>query len=437
MKFIDLVRISVHAGRGGNGCLSFRREKFVPKGGPDGANGGNGGSVILEASSGLHTLADYEFKKRFNAEHGEHGRGKNQVGKNGKDLIIHVPCGTIAYDADTNELLGDLVEPGEKVVIAKGGRGGHGNAYYANSVRRAPRFAEKGEEGQERRLVLELKLIADVGLVGMPNAGKSSLLKAISNANPKIEGYPFTTLSPNLGILAVDDERIVVADVPGLIEGASENRGLGIYFLRHVERTRVLIHVLDLAATDSLDQVIRQWEIVREEFAAYNSNLLERPYIVVGNKTDLLDNGAIRKGLSDYLKCEQVPLIFTSALNGEGIQDLIAMIVDTVRDHPRPHGSTRIMAPLQDPVPIRRSRQVKDIELIYLEEENAYRVVHPYLEKAIQRFDFDHEDAIVQFARILKKFKVEEKLEKAGAKEGDTIYIGEIAFEFQPERAMR
>lgn len=437
MKFVDLVRINVKAGRGGNGCLSFRREKFVPKGGPDGADGGNGGSVILEASPGLHTLADYEFTKRFTAEHGEHGRGKNQIGKNGKNLIIHVPCGTIVYDGESEEILGDLVEPGEKIIIAKGGRGGHGNVYYANSVRRAPRFAEKGEEGQERKLVLELKLIADVGLVGIPNAGKSSLLKAISNADPKIAGYPFTTLSPNLGILSVDDERIVVADVPGLIEGASMNRGLGIYFLRHVERTRVLVHVLDLAATDSLDQIIHQWKTVREEFTAYNSNLLGRPYIVVGNKTDLVDDEPVKEGLSDYMKIHKVPLIFTSAITGEGIQELIDNIVDTVRDHPRPQGSTKLFTAAQTPAASRTHHRLRDIELIYMKEENAYRVVHPYLEKVIKRYDFDHEEAILQFARILKKFKVEEKLERAGAKEGDTIYIGDLAFEFQPERAMR
>ena len=436
MKFVDLVKINVKAGRGGNGCLSFRREKFVPKGGPDGADGGRGGSIYLEASPGLHTLADYEFRKRFNAPNGEHGRGKKQVGKNGQDLTIHVPCGTIVYNNEDGSLLGDLVEPGERIMVARGGRGGHGNAYYANSVRRAPRFAEKGEEGGERSLLLELKLIADVGLVGFPNAGKSSLLKAISNAEPKIAGYPFTTLSPNLGLLAVDDERIVLADVPGLVAGASRNKGLGIYFLRHIERTRVLLHVLDIGSPESIEEIIAQWKTVREEFSAYNSHLLDRPYMVVGNKKDLVQEDWRVKKLSEHLGALNIPCIFTSALTGEGIQDLIDTIVRTVRDNPRPEGSTKLIAPEIPKVKVHTPGSRK-IEIIYIQEEKAYKIIHSYLEKAVKRFDFEQDEAILHFARLLKKFRVEEKLEEAGAKEGDTVFIGDFVFEFQPERAMR
>ena len=252
VKFIDLARITVKAGRGGNGALSFRREKFIPKGGPDGADGGRGGDVIFEAVGGIVTLADFEYNRRFQAGHAGHGGGAMQTGANGEDLRVFVPCGTLVRD-EAGDILADLVEPGQTFVAARGGRGGRGNAHFASSVRRAPRFAEKGDRGEERTLVLELKLIADVGLVGFPNAGKSSLLAAISGAKPKIAGYPFTTLSPNLGVLAVDDQQIVIADVPGLIEGAHEDRGLGLHFLRHVERTRVLAHVVDLSEPERRD----------------------------------------------------------------------------------------------------------------------------------------------------------------------------------------
>jgi GTP-binding protein len=337
LKFVDLARIMVKAGRGGHGCLSFRREKFIPKGGPDGADGGKGGDVVLETVEGIVTLADFEYNKKFQAGHAGHGGGSMQTGGNGEDLAIQLPCGTLVRDADTGELIADMVDPGQRFVAAKGGRGGRGNAHFASSVRRAPRFAEKGDAGEERTLLLELKLIADVGLVGLPNAGKSSILAAISGAKPKIAGYPFTTLSPNLGVLAVDDQQIVIADVPGLIEGAHDNKGLGHHFLRHIERTRVLIHVIDLADGD----VLKSWEIVRREFEAYGANLLERPYLIVGNKTDLpgaeenaclLEQAAAEIGRGQ--KC-----LLVSAKEGDGIQALIDEIVETVRVYPRPVGS--------------------------------------------------------------------------------------------------
>lgn len=435
MKFVDLVRINVKAGRGGNGCLSFRREKFIPKGGPDGADGGNGGNVIVEAVPGLHTLADFEYNKRFTAPHGDHGKGKRQIGAQGKDLVIQVPFGTIIYDADTNELLADLVEPGDRFIAAKGGRGGHGNAYFANSVRRTPRFAEKGEAGEERSLILELKLIADVGLVGLPNAGKSSILAAISNAQPKIAGYPFTTLSPNLGILSVDDERIVVADVPGLIEGASDNKGLGIYFLRHVERTRVLIHVLDLSS-GSLDDVITQWKTILAEFSAYNKSLMDRPYIVVGNKIDIPEGARVSSQVESFMEKEGITYLETSAISGEGVPELIQRILETVRLHPRPKSETRLFAVHRiDEVKTGRKR-IQPVQIIVLNDKSGYRVIHPYLEKAIMKYDFEQEEAILHFARLLKKFKVEELLEECGAKPGDSVYIGEMVFDFEPEKAM-
>jgi len=434
VKFTDLVRIRVKAGRGGNGCLSFRREKFVPKGGPDGADGGNGGDIYAEATEGVHTLADFEYNKLFRSEDGGHGKGKKQIGTKGEERTIFVPCGTIIYDAQTNEPVADLVEPGDRVLLAHGGKGGKGNAFFANSVRRAPKFAEKGEPGEERELVLELKLIADVGLVGYPNAGKSSLLAAISNANPKIAGYPFTTLSPNLGILAVDDQRIVAADVPGLIEGASDNKGLGIYFLRHIERTRVLLHVIDLSE-ENYESIIQKWNIIRNEFKNYNTDVLKKPYIVVGNKTDLLDNdSAVAKKVDEFMNEQNIQYLTTSAISGDGIDLLIRSIVNAVRENPRPRGKTRLFE-TEHSLPVRRKHT--PVEIIKEEDDSGFRVVHPYLEKVVSRIDFGHEDALPRFAKLLKRFKVEELLEEHGAKTGDTIYLGDKTFEFVPEEASR
>lgn len=432
LKFTDLVRIAVKAGRGGNGCLSFHREKYLPKGGPDGADGGKGGDVILEAVGGIVTLADFEFNRRFQAELGGHGKGSMQMGNNGKDILIQLPCGTLVRDADTNVLLADLVEPGQRFVVAKGGRGGRGNAHFANSVRRAPRFAEKGDPGEEKTLLLELKLIADVGLVGFPNAGKSSILAAISGAKPKIAGYPFTTLSPNLGVLAVDDQQIVIADVPGLIEGAHDNKGLGHHFLRHVERTRLLVHVVDLSEPD----VLKNWQIIRDEFAAYGADLLARPYLVVGNKTDLPGTEENARILVREMEKTGQRCLLTSASDGDGITALIDEIVEMVRLHPRPASDVSLVPEPPKELPRVRGSEPKPVTIVRLTDSSGegFRVEHANLEKTVQRIDFDQDDALMKFARILKRLKVEEALEKAGAVEGDKVYIGEIEFDFQPDK---
>ena len=293
MKFLDVANISVRSGNGGDGCMSFRREKYIPKGGPDGGNGGRGGSVYLEATMALQTLADFEFDRRFIAEDGRPGQGARRNGRMGQDLLIPVPCGTIVFDARTAEPIADLVEPGDRFMAARGGKGGRGNTVFATSSRRAPRFSENGLPGEERTLRLELKLIADVGLVGLPNAGKSSLLAALSKAQPKIADYPFTTLTPNLGVLAVEDQRVVIADIPGLIEGSHRNLGLGLAFLRHIERTRFIVHVLEFSGTSDLSILNSQWDTVREEFRQYKENLLETPALVDGNMIDLLEDRAV------------------------------------------------------------------------------------------------------------------------------------------------
>ena len=431
VKFIDLARIMVKAGRGGNGALSFRREKFIPKGGPDGADGGRGGNVIFEAVGGIVTLADFEFNRRFQAGHAGHGGGAMQNGANGEDLRVALPCGTLVRD-EAGTILADLVEPGQTFIAARGGRGGRGNAHFASSVRRAPRFAEKGDPGEERTLLLELKLIADVGLVGFPNAGKSSLLAAISGARPKIAGYPFTTLSPNLGVLAVDDQQIVIADVPGLIEGAHEDKGLGLHFLRHVERTRVLVHVVDLSEPD----VLKNWRIVCGEFEAYGADLMRRPCLAVGNKTDLPgaeENAALLKKEMARLG---IPCLCVSALTGEGIPELIERIVELVRLYPRPEGTVSLAeTPSVQELPRRRGGRLEPVEIRRL-HDGGFRVEHENLERSVRRIDFDQEDAMVKFARLLKRLRVEEALEEAGAREGDMVLIGDVEFDFQPDKIM-
>lgn len=292
MKFVDFARIHVKAGDGGAGAVSFRREKFVPKGGPDGGDGGRGGSIVLRANAHLNTLLDFHFKKNYKAERGAHGQGANKTGKSGKDIILQVPVGTLVRDATTGELLGDLIADGQEVVVARGGLGGRGNAAFATATNQAPREYEVGEPGEEREIELELKLLADVGLVGFPNAGKSTLISVISAAKPKIADYPFTTLAPNLGIVRVDEgASFVVADLPGLIEGAHAGKGLGVQFLRHIERTKVLVVLLDATRED----IVADFRTLQREMKLFNKALLEKPYIIAVTKTDLLDDAALRK----------------------------------------------------------------------------------------------------------------------------------------------
>lgn len=420
----------VKAGGGGDGCVSFRREKFVPKGGPDGGNGGDGGSVFVQADRNLLTLADYRYNRRFAAERGGAGGGSLRYGAGGKDLTIYVPCGTVVYDAGNGAPIADLVEDGDRCVVARGGRGGKGNAMFVSSLRRAPRFSEKGEPGEERDVKLELKMIADVALVGLPNAGKSSLLKAVSRANPKIAGYPFTTLSPNLGVLTVDDQKIILADVPGLIEGAHENKGLGLYFLRHIERTRVNVHVLDLSVLD-FDAVVAQWNTVLDEFRHYDPELAKRPCVVALNKSDTVPEGSdIVPRLRAFFAGRGCPCVATSAVLGDGIDGLVGAIAGVVREHPRPKGSYRLYD-----APVAVENLVSGKPRVVKEDEGVFRVLHPRVEKAVARYDFSQEEATVRIQRLMRQFRVEELLEEAGAAEGDTVNIGNVSFTFEPERA--
>lgn len=325
MRFVDEVKIHVRAGDGGKGCVSFRREKYVPRGGPDGGDGGDGGDVVIKAAGGKQTLLDFHFQRHFRASRGAHGRGKQQTGRSGEDCILLVPVGTQVRDADSTELLGDLTNEDDCVVVARGGKGGRGNMHFATSTRRAPRFAQSGRQGEERHISLELKLLADVGLVGLPNAGKSTLISRISSARPKIADYPFTTLVPNLGVVRLElDQSMVVADIPGLIEGAHRGAGLGHKFLRHVERTLVLVHIVDVSTYDRGVRTIREnYQKVNDELGKFSSELLAKPQIVVLNKIDLLTDAAPLEEIRSAFRDLGVRVQEISALTGEGTQELI------------------------------------------------------------------------------------------------------------------
>ena len=330
MKFVDEARIHVKAGDGGNGCISFRRERFIPRGGPDGGDGGKGGDVILQADAQLTTLLDLTYPRQFRAQKGSHGRGKDQTGKNGEDLMIRVPVGTVVQDDQTREVLQDLLFDSQRFVAAEGGRGGRGNARFATATLRAPRRAEKGEKGQEHWLRLELKLLADVGLIGHPNVGKSTLLSRISSAKPKIADYPFTTLAPNLGVVDQEDRRsFVVADIPGLIEGASKGAGLGLTFLRHVERTRLLIHLLDISEGPSRNPV-KDFHAVNRELGAYDPSLQKKNQLVALNKIDLPSVRERARGIENQFQKMGHRIYLISGQTGEGLEEFMEVVSRTL-----------------------------------------------------------------------------------------------------------
>lgn len=321
--FVDHATIEVRSGDGGNGCVAFRREKFVPRGGPSGGDGGKGGGVYLEARSQVNTLLNFRYKRLFRAERGRHGQGGDRHGRNGKDIVLEVPIGTQVFDRLTGELLHDFSSEGERILVARGGRGGRGNAAFVNSVQQAPRFAEPGQKGDKRQLALELKLLADVGLVGFPNVGKSTLISRLSSAHPKIADYPFTTLEPHLGVVSASDHRsYVVADIPGLIEGAHEGHGLGDQFLRHVERTRILAHVIDVSEFSGREPV-DDYQVIERELGLFKSELALKPRVVVANKIDVLQDRARLDRLKKFCSARRIDFFAVSAVTGEGLEPLV------------------------------------------------------------------------------------------------------------------
>jgi GTP-binding protein len=419
--FVDEARIEVRAGDGGNGCMSFAREKHKPKGRPDGGNGGDGGSVILRVDPNVATLAELARNPHQRAERAKNGSGNNKHGAAGQDRVVLVPDGTLVRS--DSEVVADLVGAGAEVVAARGGRGGRGNAALATARRRAPAFAERGESGEVRQLDLELKVIADVGLVGFPNAGKSSLITQLSAARPKVAPYPFTTLTPNLGVSETDQARFVVADVPGLIEGASEGRGLGLAFLRHLERCRMLCFVLDVTSDVAPDEALGA---LRLELRAHLPSFDERPGVVVANKIDVEGTEAASRSAEVAAKEAGFDFVQASALRGDGISELSALLAAAVeRARPaEPALSHRLIRLRPEETRIDVSR-----------EGDAWRVRSDKAERLLARFDVDNPEALGFIQERLVKEGIEDALARAGARAGDEVHIGDIAFEFTPEGA--
>jgi len=424
--FFDEAKIYVKAGDGGNGVVAFRREAHVPRGGPSGGNGGRGADVYLEADPQHNTLIHFSQHSIFRAPNGSHGSGKNQTGAQGVDLVIRVPVGTAAYDNETGELLADLVTPGQRALVAQAGRGGRGNHAFKSPTNQAPRIAENGEPGAERWLRLELKLIADVGIVGVPNAGKSTLLSRVSAARPKIADYPFTTLEPNLGVVVIDDRDLVLADIPGLIEGAHAGAGLGHSFLRHIERTRVLIHLLNGLSPDPAGD----YEAINLELALFNPELADKPQVVVLNKLDLPDVRAAWPAIARKLAAAGVtePLA-VSAATGEGVQAVLRRAADLLAELPTPAplaaGETAPPAPRPNlMIPEDKSFTVAR------DPDGAYHVFGPYIERIVKMTQWAYYDAVMRFQRILEALGITEVLRARGVQPGDTVRIGEIELEW-------
>lgn len=420
--FIDYVTIEVEAGKGGNGAVSFRREKYVPRGGPDGGDGGHGGNVIVEASNELNTLSAFRYKKVFRAENGANGAGGNRHGKNGKDLVIQVPLGTMLYDEENERLLADLDYP-QQFVLAKGGKGGRGNARFATSVHRAPKNAELGLPGQSFKVRMELKLVADVGLIGFPNVGKSTLLAAISGARPRIADFPFTTITPNLGVVeGVGATPFVVADIPGLIEGAHAGKGLGHRFLRHVERTRLLVHIIDIASLEGRNP-LEDYRQINAELAKYNPRLAGLPQIVAVNKIDLLTDFHPVERFRQAL--EGIEIFEISAATGAGTGKLIQRISQLLAELPK--------VPLTPVQPENTLIELLPHQGISVEKmaEDVYVLSGRRVEILAAKTDFNNDEGVANFYRVAKAMGVFDLLQKEGIQPGDTVIIGEEEFTFE------
>ena len=423
--FIDKARIYVEAGNGGDGMSSFRREKFVEKGGPNGGNGGRGGSVILRADNNLNTLIDFRYKRKFIAKRGEKGGISNMTGHRGEDVVIKVPLGTVVRDDETNIVIADLTEDGQEFIAAKGGRGGKGNACYATSTKRTPTFAEKGEPGTKGWLRLELKLLADVGLVGYPSVGKSSIISRVSAARPEIAAYHFTTLTPVLGVVRLNEEQsFVLADIPGLIEGAAEGVGLGHDFLRHIERTKVLLHVVDVSGCEGRDP-IDDFDKINHELEAYSSKLAGRMQLVVANKMDLPDSAENFEKLKEYVEAKGYQIMAVSAVTGEGLQELMWKAWELIQQYvPEPEEAVGVIDE-GDP---------DSFEIIRGAEDADFEVKGKNIERLVAMTNFDNEEALYRFQLIWKRLKIEEALLQAGIQEGQTVRILDMVFNYQKSK---
>ena len=424
--FYDYAKVNVKAGDGGNGIVAFRREKYVPKGGPAGGDGGKGGSIILRADEGLRTLIDFRYQTHYKGKRGDHGSGAKQHGRSADDIVLRVPVGTVVRDADTKKLLGDLRHHGQEIVVAQGGRGGRGNARFVSSTHRAPAFAENGEKGEERWITLELKLLADVGLVGFPNVGKSTIISRVSAAKPKIANYHFTTLEPNLGMVRVDAGRsFVIADVPGLVEGAAEGAGLGHRFLRHVERTRVLVHVVDLSGSEGRDP-LEDLAVIRGELERYAPQLNEKPMVIVANKVDLMsddDRDAALARLSEVYP--EVRIFSMSAATDSDLNELVYHLAD-ILDAIGP-----VEYAEEDFEPVEEEPQKQEAPFrVQKIGPDAYEVVGPEIDGLVGRTQFERDEAVERFMKILDNMGIEKALREAGIQDGDTVIVGPMALDY-------
>ena len=423
--FIDKARIFVKAGNGGNGAVAFRKEKYVPAGGPDGGDGGNGASVIFEVDLGLRTLMDFKYQRKYHAEPGGDGTKGKRAGKNGEDLVLKVPAGTVIKDEATGLILADLKEEGDRAIIAKGGRGGKGNQHFANSVRQAPAFAKSGTDGQERWVVLELKMIADVGLLGFPNVGKSTFLSVVTKAKPKIANYHFTTLTPNLGVVQTKfGESFVLADIPGLIEGAAEGIGLGHDFLRHVERTKVLIHIVDISGIEGRD-ALEDFDKINDELRLYNERLSTRPQVVVANKADILEDESIFEDFKNELESRGYKVFKMSAATRQGVDEVIAYVTQLLQE-------VEDVELVTEEEMYRPELDVQEEEglTIEIDEDGVYVVEGKALRRIMYSVNFDDMESLQYFQKAMESQGVFDQLREMGIEDGDTVRIYELEFEF-------
>ncbi len=424
--FIDNIKIYVKAGDGGNGAVAFHREKYVNAGGPDGGDGGRGGNVIFRVDTGANTLLAFRYKRKFTAENGGNGMGGKKHGKNGEDIIINVPEGTLIKDPESGKIIYDMANSSE-YVLCKGGRGGWGNRHFATPTRQIPKFAKGGTKGEEREVLLELKMLAEVGLIGFPNVGKSSILSMISSAKPKIANYHFTTLSPNLGVVSTGEGHgFLAADIPGLIEGASEGQGLGHAFLRHIDRCRLLLHVVDISASDGRDPV-SDVEKINNELIKYSDKLSERPQILVANKTDAADpDSESYKAFVDYAKSLDIPVVYVSAATGEGLRELVRLASETLKELPPITVYETEITPEDEAI----DNSAGARETYVKKENNKYIVEGEWLYNFMGQINFDSYESLNFFQRVLIKNGVIDKLRDSGVEEGDTVSIYDFEFDF-------
>ena len=421
--FTDYAKIYVSSGKGGNGAVSFRREKYIAAGGPDGGDGGKGGDVYFEVDQDSNTLIDFRYKKKFKAQNGENGEGARKSGKSGEDLYIKVPIGTVVKDAKTEEILADMSEKGQRTLVLRGGRGGKGNTHFATSTRQAPRFSQGGEDGEEKEVILELKLLADVGLLGFPNVGKSTFLSVVTDAKPKIANYHFTTIEPNLGVVKTKNgDSFVIADIPGIIEGASEGVGLGIQFLRHVERTRLLLHVIDVSGVEGRNPV-EDFYTINEELKKYSEKLSTRKQIIVANKMDIMQDDKGLKELEALAKKENLELYKISGVTGEGVTELLNRVSEVLKTLPKEElveAEDRVVYTLED----------DKNDFTVRREDDMFILEGKAINRLMGRINIDDNESMYYFQKNLKSLGIEDELKRQGIKEGDLVKVLNWTFEW-------